>query len=77
LPAATWKPDFQDFSLVYLALVGRFGGPLRRLPNGPESGISSGSQHALYSARDNRFMPRITLHYPEFTGMGVTSADAT
>jgi hypothetical protein len=62
----------------------QFSSPDRRLsevvrepPDGPRSGIFSGSQRHLPFSRNNRFMPRITLHYPEFTGMGVTSADAT
>ena len=37
---------------------------------GPESGITSGFRPDLSSTRDNRFMSGITLHYPEFTGMG-------
>jgi len=55
----------------------RLSGVIRQRPDGPGSGIFSGSQRHLPVARNNRFMSRITLHYPEFTGMGVTPADAT
>jgi len=47
------------------------------LPDVPRSGIFSGSQSNFALAREHRFMPRITLHYPEFTGTGLTPADAT
>lgn len=56
---------------------GRLSMAFLRLPDGPRSGTLSGSQRNFYAARDHRFMLRITLHYPEFTGMGVTPADAT
>jgi len=49
----------------------------RRALDGPETGMTSGIQQELSSTGDNRFMPGITLHYPEFSGMGVTPANAT
>jgi hypothetical protein len=61
----------------FKAPVWRFRGALRRWSDGPRGGIISGSQRHLQSARDHRFMLRITLHYPAISGMGVTSADAT
>jgi hypothetical protein len=65
------------FCSQFLSPDRRLSGVNIQLPDGPRSGIFSGSQRHLPLARNNRFMPRITLHYPEFTGMGVTPADAT
>jgi len=77
LVAGTWKHEFQDFRtriqigdwlvavVVWQARAGR------------EYGTFNGVEQAPAAARDNRFMPRITLHYAEFSGMGVTPANAT
>jgi hypothetical protein len=57
--------------------IGSSSASCRRAVDRPETGIVSGIQANLSSTRDNRFMPEFTLHYPEFSGMGVTPANAT
>ena len=55
----------------------RLAEPSQRLADGPQTVIFSAFRRALSAAREHRFMPGIPLHYTEFSGMGVTPANAT
>ena len=69
--------NFEVFLQGFSDSPGQLPAPFQRPPDVAPSGVFSGSQLKLTIAHEHRFMPRFTLHYPEFTGMGVTPADAT